>query len=88
MSSSSLLYARLFAVLRGAHPEIRVTRIANWVWVVVGLIQAQSVHLNQIACFVSETSTFPAPPKPLGGWRKCGVGSPPSLSMSQRFMRP
>lgn len=49
MSSSSILYARLFEVLRAAHPDIRVTRIANWVWVVVGLIQAQSVHLSQIA---------------------------------------
>ncbi len=49
MSSSFILYARLFKVLRAAHPEIRVTRIANWVWVVVGLIQARSVHLSQIA---------------------------------------
>lgn len=49
MSSSSILYARLFEVLRAAHPDVRLTRIANWVWVVVGLIQAQSVHLSQIA---------------------------------------
>jgi hypothetical protein len=49
MSSSSILYARLFEVLRAAHPEVRLTRIANWVWVVVGLIQAHSVHLSQIA---------------------------------------
>lgn len=49
MSNSSILYARLFKVLRADHPEIRITRIANWVWVVVGLIQAHSVHLSQIA---------------------------------------
>ena len=49
MSSSSLLYARLFEVLRAAHPDVHVTRIANWVWVGVGLIQAQSVHWSQIA---------------------------------------
>lgn len=49
MSSSSILYARLFEVLRAAHPDVYLTRIANWVWVVVGLIQAQSVHLSQIA---------------------------------------
>ena len=48
MSSSSILYAQLFEVLRAAHPAVRVTRIANWGWVVVGLIQAQSVHLSQI----------------------------------------
>lgn len=49
MSSSSILYARLFQVIRAAHPEVRCTRIANWVWVIVGLIQGQSVHLSRIA---------------------------------------
>lgn len=49
MSSSATLYARLFETLRVAHPTLRLTRLANWIWIVVGLIQAQSVHLNQIA---------------------------------------
>ncbi len=49
MSSSSALYTRLFERLREFHPNIHVKRISNWVWVIVGLIQAQSVHLSEIA---------------------------------------
>ena len=49
MSSSSILYIRLFEQLRIFHPNIHVKRIANWVWIVVGLIQSQSVHLSEIA---------------------------------------
>lgn len=49
MSSSSLLYSRLFACVREFHPQIHVRRISNWVWVIVGLIQARSVHLSEIA---------------------------------------
>lgn len=49
MSSSQELYTRIFLKLRAVHPDCHRKRIANWVWVVVGLIQAQSVHLSQIA---------------------------------------
>lgn len=49
MSSSLLLYARLFETLRTAHPTVRITQLSNWIWIVVGVIQAQSVHLSQIA---------------------------------------
>ncbi len=49
MSSSSTLYSRLFECIREFHPNIHVKRISNWVWVIVGLIQSQSVHLSEIA---------------------------------------
>ena len=49
MSSSLTLYVQLFETLRVAHPTLRITQLSNWVWTVVGLIQAQSVHLSQIA---------------------------------------
>jgi hypothetical protein len=49
MSSSQELYTRVFTKLRAVHPEPHLKRIANWVWVIVGLILSQSVHLSQIA---------------------------------------
>jgi len=49
MSSSQELYTRVFTKLRSVHPEPHLKRIANWVWVIVGLILSQSVHLSQIA---------------------------------------
>ena len=49
MSISEELYTRVFTKLRAVHPEPHLKRIANWVWVIVGLILAQSVHLSQIA---------------------------------------
>jgi hypothetical protein len=49
MSISQELYTRVFTKLRAVHPEPHLKRIANWVWVIVGLILSQSVHLSQIA---------------------------------------
>lgn len=49
MSISQELYTRVFTKLRAVHPEPHVKRVANWVWVVVGLILSHSVHLSQIA---------------------------------------
>lgn len=49
MSISEELYTRVFTKLRAVHPEPHLKRIANWVWVIVGLILSQSVHLSQIA---------------------------------------
>lgn len=49
MSISDELYTRIFTKLRAVHPEPHLKRIANWVWVIVGLILSQSVHLSQIA---------------------------------------
>ena len=49
MSISDELYTRVFTKLRAVHPEPHLKRIANWVWIIVGLILSQSVHLSQIA---------------------------------------
>jgi DDE family transposase len=49
MSSNQELYNRLFTYLRAVHSEPHVTRIRNWVWIMVGMILSQSVQLGQIA---------------------------------------
>lgn len=49
MSSSQALYTQVHAKLRSVHPTLHLKRLAVWVWVVVGLIQSQSVHLSEIA---------------------------------------
>lgn len=49
MSSSQQLYQRIHAKLQSMHPTLHQKRLAVWVWVVVGLIQSQSVHLSLIA---------------------------------------
>jgi hypothetical protein len=49
MSISQELYTRVFTKLRMIHPEPHLKRIANWVWIIVGLILSHSVHLNKIA---------------------------------------
>jgi DDE family transposase len=57
MSSNEGLYTSVFELLRQLHPKVHVKRIANWVWIVVGLIQTQSIHLSEIA------GTLPGPAK-------------------------
>jgi hypothetical protein len=49
MSSSQHLYSRVFTKLQSLHPTIHLKRLAVWVWVIVGLIQGQSVQLSEIA---------------------------------------
>src|SRR6266571_4872534 len=49
MGSSQGLYNELFSFLRTVHPEPHVTRVSNWVWIVVGMILSHSVQLSQIA---------------------------------------
>lgn len=49
MSSSQLLYQRISAKLHAVHPTLHQKRLTVWVWVIVGLIQSQSVHLSAIA---------------------------------------
>ncbi len=49
MSSSEQLYTAVFTKLRSVHPTLHRKHLANWIWIVVGLIQGQSVHLSSIA---------------------------------------
>ena len=49
MSSSQQLYNRVSTKLQALHPTLHLKRLTVWVWVVVGLIQGQSVQLSEIA---------------------------------------
>jgi hypothetical protein len=49
MSSSQQLYTRVCTKLQTLHPTLHLKRLAVWVWVIVGLIQGQSVQLSEIA---------------------------------------
>ena len=49
MGSSQGLYNALFGYLRAVHSEAHVSRVSNWVWIVVGMILSHSVQLSQIA---------------------------------------
>jgi hypothetical protein len=49
MSSSQQLYNRVATKLQTLHPALHLKRLSVWVWVVVGLIQGQSVQLSEIA---------------------------------------
>jgi hypothetical protein len=49
MSSSQQVYSRISAKLQALHPALHLNRLAVWVWVVVGLIQGQSVQLSEIS---------------------------------------
>lgn len=52
MNSRDGLYQRLFDYLRAVHSEARVTRISNWVHIMVGMILSESVQLSQIAPYL------------------------------------
>lgn len=49
MSSSQALYTQVHAKLHALHPTLHLKRLTVWVWVVVGLIHSQSIHLSEIA---------------------------------------
>ena len=49
MGRSVELYQQLHTELQKYHTETHVRRLANWIWVIVGLLQGQSVHLSAIA---------------------------------------
>jgi hypothetical protein len=56
MSSSHQLYQRIHAKLQTLHPTLYQKRLVVWIWVVVGLIQSQSVHLSSIANHIPATT--------------------------------
>jgi hypothetical protein len=49
MSSSQQFYQRVFTKLHALHPTLHQKRMAVWIWVIVGLIQSQSIQLSAIA---------------------------------------
>ena len=52
MSSSQAVYTQIAAKLQAVHPTLHWRRLSNWIWIIVGLVQGQSVHLSQLALFI------------------------------------
>lgn len=52
MSSSQEVYTRIAEKLQTVHPTLHWRRLSNWIWIIVGLIQGQSVHLSQLALHI------------------------------------
>lgn len=52
MSSSRELYTRLIQRLNPLVSVAHIAHLTNWVWIVVGILQAQSVALSQIAVYI------------------------------------
>lgn len=56
MSSSQQLYSKVITQLEQFHPQLHRRRLANWVWIIVGMIQAQSVQLSLIANHIPDAT--------------------------------
>src|SRR5215217_7133772 len=56
MSSSRQLYTEISSQLEQFHPQLHRRRLANWVWVIVGMILAKSVQLSAIANHLPDTT--------------------------------
>jgi len=54
MSSSQQLYNKVLSQLEHFHSRLHRRRLANWVWIIVGMIQAQSVQLSLIATHIPD----------------------------------
>lgn len=52
MSSSQELYTRVIHTLSPLVNVAHIAHLTNWVWIVVGIMQAQSVALSQIAVYI------------------------------------
>jgi len=52
MSSSSELYNRLFRTIRPLVPVSNIKQLANWLWITVGILQADSIALSKIATYL------------------------------------
>ena len=46
MSSSLELYSRLFGTIRPLVSVSNIKQLANWLWITVGILQANSIALN------------------------------------------
>lgn len=70
MSSSDQLYTKVIKQLEQFHPHLHRGRLANWVWIIVGLIQAQSVQLSLIANHIPDTTDVVARIAKVRRWLK------------------
>src|SRR5262245_24196983 len=52
MSSSRELYNRLMTIMTSLVAPAHLHHLTNWTWIVVGILQANSIALSQIATYV------------------------------------
>jgi hypothetical protein len=52
MSSSQELYNRLVETVQSQVKVSNVKQLTNWIWIIVGILQAKSIALSQIALFI------------------------------------
>lgn len=52
MSSSHALYNRIFLTIRPLVAVSNIKQLNNWVWMIVGILQAKSIALSQIATHI------------------------------------
>src|SRR5438445_12205860 len=52
MSSSKELYTRVIQTLSPLVSVAHIAHLGNWVWIVVGILQANSIALSQIATHI------------------------------------
>src|SRR5512137_267331 len=52
MSSSHELYTRLIQTVQPLVDVTNIKQLTNWMWIVVGILQANSIALSKIALFV------------------------------------
>lgn len=52
MSSSKELYTRLIGTLSPLVSVAHIAHLTNWVWIIVGILQANSIGLSQIAIYI------------------------------------
>src|SRR5215216_178046 len=56
MSRSEQLYTEITNTLEQFHTQLHRRRLANWVWVIVGMILAKSVQLSAIANHIPDST--------------------------------
>lgn len=57
MNSSNELYTRLFKTIRPLINVSHIKQLANWLWITVGILQAESIALSKIAIYLPGSST-------------------------------
>jgi Transposase DDE domain len=70
MSSSQQLYTAISSKLEQFHSQLHRRRLANWVWVIVGMILAKSVQLSAIANHIPASTAATARIAKVRRWLK------------------
>ena len=70
MSNSDQVYSQISSCLHDFHPHLHRRRFANWVWVIVGLVLARSVHLSAIANHIPDATDAAARIAKVRRWLK------------------